>query len=277
MAIRWAILAVFLSNIGFGLSYPAWDFEHVYKYSSDIFIGNVKKIETGLEYDTGFTGLYGEDKEAAKVVWTDVAKFTVNITESLKGKVSGTVELINVGGSQAVVLTDNNSNKKRIEERGPSFGIPRPKLSENEAYLFFVSLRAEGIPTKINWRNVFTVDHKKDEIAALRLIKQDPSIGTVTLAQEQVLGNLTEELQGRLFDILNQNPELTERREQLLNFIKSLGFVELWNSQKAQPFKRSKVGTIKVQIWDQASQEIVKIDMILEAQQKQNSNLKKSD
>jgi hypothetical protein len=284
MAIRQAWCYFLLANLSFGLTPANWNFEEAYSGASNVFVGKVLKVETGLEYESNSSGPDQKANAGTTVVWTDARRFTVSVMESLKGEPAPTVELINVGGPQAFA-GDAGGNRSR--QPVPDYGIPRPMLNKDRMYLFFVSLDTQGKTGRIGLRSAFPLEEAKDELQVLRLLRYDPSISTFSEAalaideweensKEQQMTTISR-LEDDFRNILNANPDLQGRKQNLKTFIQRLGFDGLRPSYTRRPEGASEIDIARDRLWENASQEIVKIDMILKAREAKEAGSREKD
>ena len=116
----------------------------------------------------------------------------------------------------------------------------------------------------------------EDEIATLRIMSRESSEWSIPAARQVYEKQLQkrkaeraardEVIRAEYFEILNANPDLSQRKLKLSALIKKVGFDGLWTKRDSKNRRRSyPPESVEEWIWYDASQEITKIDMILSA------------
>lgn len=268
-------------SLVFALSPPRWDFKKAYENSNDIFIAEVIEVETSLEITGDQVGKDAETGEAVRLVWPDARRFRLSVQETFKGEQPEVFDVYSYGPAEK--KTEDNYQgefaKMLVYYNDNNFGgPPRPMLKKGAQYLFYLNRNDDSGVTKIGWRSARPLKWRNREVEILRTMSSESSklsFDKAVKLYEKRMQELEAEkaknnarVRAEYHTILNQNPDLEERKQKLAEHIGKLGFDGLWHQSKSTHRKLSfPPEAIEEEIWYNASQEIRKIDMILTARQ----------
>lgn len=271
---------LFINSLVLGLTPAPWDFRAAYENSNNIFIAEVIEVETSLEITGDQVGKDAETGEAFRVIWPDARRFRLSVQETFKGEQPEVFDVYSYGPAEKKTEDDYQGEFAKIfVYNDGSFGrFPRPMLKKGAQYLFYLNRNDDSGVTKIGWRSAHPLKWRNREVEILRTMSSESSKLNFDKAVKQYEKRMQEleaekaknnaRVRAEYHAILNQNPDLEERKQKLAEHIGKLGFDGLWHQSKSTYRKQSfPPEAIEEEIWYNASQEIRKIDMILTARQ----------
>jgi len=283
---RTVFAAAFVASSACGLS-PAPDsaegvgLESRFPASTHVFVGELLEIREGLSEPLGFSVPGVEGKPPVPLEWSGVVALRFSVKERLKGQGISNLETTKLGGAANVLPLDEAAKAlvRRLEARRGDYIFDLAGLRTGRRYLVFAErIEANGSSFLVMGPgDHFPADACLEEILIMREIRDSPFALEVSEARELVERRRkvdeTRELDGwkrqeeRLREILRK-PDLTERKKSLEALVRELGYEELWTFGKVWSERPPEPRNLKERIWHDASQEIEKIGMTLEARKR---------
>lgn len=281
------IILLFMPVWLFALSPTPWSLETAYVNSKDIFIAEVIEVEMPLEVETDSYRVDLETGEKTPVVWSDAQRFTLSVTEVLKGEQPKSFDVYFRGYPTSTREPLVKSKMDEIFNFTPTTKpSARPRLIMGEQYLFFMNRKEEPKITEMG--SVLNVERSHEEIGILRLLQNEkrPTTDVEVSSNFQLMREkyreqsaaIGEELKSAYLSILNQNPDLSVRKQKVLAHLEKLGFEGLWAKRESEKLLRfSPNREVLDWIWFDATQEIRKINMVLKARAQSSDEESKED